>query len=321
MKLDDWHAIRDEILAQKNPLRLDCMNPFAALQAWRMDDPKSESSVFELEATFRTILQLPKRPAFLNKGIRSLLRTLMQTESGKQAHWWIPGDIFPTYLSIAHEYGAHSSCYTTWPDLKLEIPMNSLRKNEFLLLPAPHSPTGRMLSPIETEHLLQWLSAATTHYLVLDLVYAYHHLEHPALQSLIASDQCILACSISKTWLQRCLAGIAVVPEHIHREAQVFLDIPTASERGWAFQCLTKQTDLPRFQAQKFNEEWRALAAKLKAIAPQWNPPPSGYLSTIEYPWANLLEDCNILAIPPALFGAEQFRSSVISCLHNMHID
>lgn len=318
MKLDEWHKIRDEVLTEKTPLRLDCLNPFVALQLWRDDSYAKEASALELKSAFYSAINLPNRPYILTKGVRSSLRTIMNTANAKTSRWWIPKDIFPTYLSIAQEADIKSDTYITWPQLELKKVIQNSNDKEFILLPVPHSPTGRTLSANEVNLLLKRLSESPSSYLVLDLVYAYHHLDNPELQRLAQSKQTILMFSTSKTWLQRCLAGITIVPEELLAEAQTLAEVPDPLECGLAVHCLQSQPNLPSFQNKKFQEQWHSLSESINSIALHWEPPETGYLSIINLPWHKLLEDHNILTVPPELFGLSKKNYSIISCLHDI---
>lgn len=55
---------------------------------------------------------------------------------------------------------------------------------------------------------------------------------------------------------------------------------------GW----LSERLELPRFQQQAFTREWRRLAPRIKAAAPTWEPPETGYFSVIDVPFETLLD-------------------------------
>jgi len=318
MTLDEGHKIRDSVLTEKFPLRLDCLNPFAALNVWRLPETGHEASIQDLQAKFHTSLNLPQRTSFLTKGVRSLLRTLMRTPTGQRAHWWIPGDVFPAYLNIAAEEGVLVDRYSLWPDLQLAPIMHGSGEKEFLLIPLPHSPMGYRLSTDQRDMMQAWLVQSPSRYLVVDLVYAYDHLYNPEIQEWASSSQAILAFSMSKTWLQRCLAGIAIVPDAFLEEVQPYLEIPSSFERGLALRCLVDQPDLPSRQAKRFETQWRSFSDKLKDIDLAWMPPRTGYLGVVKCHWQRLLDEHNVLAVPPALFGSPALEYSIISCLHDL---
>jgi len=316
MNLQQWQQICTEVTAQRQPLRVDCLNPFSALEQWRLIDNEGEAYAQELELGFRATLELPDRNCVLTRGVRSLLRTLMNSSTGKSHEWLLPSDVYPAYQNLARDTGINFTTYSTWPDLRLDalLTQNSM-SGVFLLLPVPHSPTGRLPTVEEVGLLLQWTAKSRTRFLLLDLVYAYDHINDPRLRQLASSEQTILAFSTSKTWLQRCLAGVAVVPKALTAELQAMSERPDWAARRLAVRCLEEQKDLPARQAAKFEQQWQLLTETLRQADPSWSPPTNGYLSVVNCSWQRMLEAHNLLAVPPSLFGSQMDSYAIVSCL------
>ena len=361
MNLLQWQKICGEVVAQRNPLRLDCLNPFSALAKWRLIDNQHQCQAsalstvpvdiaakyrphpvgtYELEQGFRATLDLPDRNCVLTKGVRSLLRTLMNSSTGKSYEWFLPSDVYPAYQSIAGDAGIRFTTYSTWPDIRLDALLSqSSMDNVFLLLPVPHSPTGQLPSAEEVGLLLEWTSQSRSRFLLLDLVYAYDHIKDPRLRQLAECEQTILAFSTSKTWLQRCLAGIAILPQALTKELQASSEMPDEAARGLAISCLEEQKTLPARQAARFQQQWQLLTEQLRDADQFWTAPAIGYLSIINCSWQTMLDRHNLLAVPPSLFSGElsdrpdELRDwdrphpcrlqdySIVSCLNNIDLE
>ena len=319
MKLNEWHEIRDRILVEQTPIRLDCLNPFYALSSWRCVLDDIIATPGELLDQFRnTFVVDPVKNIVLTKGVRSFLRSAMISNWGQSSSWIFPADVFPAYKEIAKETKVSFSEVTTWPMMNFNI---SAKPNSptILLLPVPHSPTGKDLTGDDLNEVVSWLKHSPMHYVVLDLVYAYTPLQPSVLMTLLQSSPNVLAAySISKTWLQRCLAGFADIPSKLFDDISAHCESPLPQECGLAVRCLRDQPTLPEFQNQCFKNKWLELLPEIYKASPQWNPPQSGYLSTIELPWNILLENHGILGVPPALFGSSATGFTIISCLHDL---
>ena len=321
MKLTEWHAIRDRILQDESPVRLDCLNPFAALASWRMTESGAVATPDRLISGFREAFMIDASiKVALTKGIRSFLRSVMKSTWGQNALWIIPADVFPTYSEIAKEMGVRRSEMITWPTMQFKI---SAQTNfpTVLLLPVPHSPTGKDLTETELKAVRTWLEQSSNHFLLLDLVYTYEPLQPSVLGQLLRTSPNVLAAySMSKTWLQRCLAGCAAIPNKIFDDIFVHCEPPSPNESGLAVECLKNQVSLPKFQATCFKSKWHEFLPTLQKASPHWLPPHSGYLSTIHLDWDTMLEKHGILGVPPALFGSSASDYSIISCLHDLSV-
>jgi hypothetical protein len=69
-------------------------------------------------------------------------------------------------------------------------------------------------------------------------------------------------------------------------------------------------------QAQAFAREWQRLAPLIRRAAPGWQPPETGYFSTVSLPVERLLEH-ELLAVPASVFGGDG-GLSIVSCLHDL---
>ena len=317
MKLEEWHAIRDSVLAEGSPTRLDCLNPFKALERWRNQECTEIASAADLKEQFKLSFNLEGRDSpVLTKGVRSFLRSLMSSQIGRSAQWRIPADVYPAYVEIGKGVGVVMSPISTSPTLTLKE-CAERSSPSILLLPVPHSPTGRAYGEDEIAFLESWLVQGN--YLVLDLVYAYAPLIPNIYRELLmTSANVFAACSISKTWLQRCVAGFALLPSDFEDDLVARCEQPNELECGLAIQCMQEQPTLPQFQSECFKKRWEELKPILQSIDPSWSPPPSGYLSSIGVGWERLCKEFDILGVPPALFGSVQSSTTVISCMYDL---
>jgi organic radical activating enzyme len=85
---------------------------------------------------------------------------------------------------------------------------------------------------------------------------------------------------------------------------------------------LQHQPDLPKRLAHRLHSQWEKLTPRLQAIDPSFQPPQSGYFSTIRGDWASLYSQHKAMTVPVSVFGAPgNDERSVISCLYDIKDD
>lgn len=311
MPLDAWHRRRDHLLTESPELeRLDCMNPFQALAQWRPEPGSLAPIAWESAWIRRLRLDLPGLHTCRTRGIRSALRRLLAMPQVRPSTVWMPADVFPTYITIAEEIPIRFGTYATWPELRLPSVAGS---GDWLVIPLPASPTGRMPDASLVQQLMDW--AALDRWIFLDAV--YHYLEPETLQPLLPllrSGRAILATSFSKSFLLRCKGGLTWVPDAFRNMEE---DVPLPEDDAILATALTAYADLPERQQAAYRACWNRLTPRLRRLAPDWLPPVSGYLSTIPCPPEELLRH-GFLAIPPEVFGQMKPGWSIITCLHQL---
>lgn len=313
MLLEEWHGIRDRLLAECPELvRLDCMNPFQALAKWRPTVGMSSAELVPWDSLWMARLGLP--PALLQArrtcGIRSALRSLMTMPKLELATVWLPEDVFPTYFALANEAQIPCATYGTWPQLNLPL---DAKAGDWLVLPLPGAPTGRLPDAALVRQLLDWVGK--DRWLFIDSV--YHYLEPEIMQlllPLLQSGRVLLATSLSKSFLLRCMGGMVWVPDEFGSMPE---DVPTTEDSTVLANALTSLVDLPARQQAAYRRCWERIIPDLRLMVPEWEFPESGYLATFPCPPDELLKR-GFLAIPPEVFGSSRPGWSIITCLHEM---
>ena len=325
MNYQGWRQHRDQLLLTRDPLRLDCMNPFHALDHMRLPGGKSDGVAPDPESVAQawavcTGVELHKGCWILTRGVRSTLEAWCRTDQARDGCLWLPCDIFPTYWAIAQSAGLATRGFGTLSALELGA-LDAAGSKDCLVLPVPLSPVGRELDTSEVDGLLAWLDQSPQRILFLDLVYAYHGSGHAGLDRLRSTGQCIEAWSISKTWIQRQVFGVAVVPEGLKSALAPHLAPPSAAALTQAVACFNAQPDLPSRQQERFDAQWLSLRETVRTAHSKWCAPARGYFSVLPISAADLLEKHGMLAVPASVFGTSDEDLSVITCLHDIKRD
>jgi len=252
--------------------------------------------------------------------VRSTLEAWCRTDQARDGCLWLPCDIFPTYWAIAQSAGLATRGFGTLSALELGA-LDAAGSKDCLVLPVPLSPVGRELDTSEVDGLLAWLDQSPQRILFLDLVYAYHGSGHAGLDRLRSTGQCIEAWSISKTWIQRQVFGVAVVPEGLKSALAPHLAPPSAAALTQAVACFNAQPDLPSRQQERFDAQWLSLRETVRTAHSKWCAPARGYFSVLPISAADLLEKHGMLAVPASVFGTSDEDLSVITCLHDIKRD
>jgi hypothetical protein len=316
----EWREYRDRLLETRGPMRLDCMNPFRALSHMQSSlrqegggTPDPDEVAHAWSAC--TGVELPAGQWLATRGVRSTLEAWCRTDQSKQGALWLPRDVFPTYWATARATGNTVRGFSTLPALDL-CALDAAGPHDCAVLPIPLSPAGRELTEPEIEQLRSWLVQSAGRTLMLDMVYAYRGQAHSGLAQLRATGQCIEAWSISKTWVQRQLFGVAVVPEGPRSALGKHLAAHDPVQLTRAMACFGVQPELPRLQQERFEVQWANLSDEIRAVHADWHAPACGYFAVLSISATDLLEKHDMLAVPASVFGAPDDEMSVITCLH-----
>ena len=324
MNYQQWRACRDELIGRYQPLRLDCMNPFYALDHLRLQDVEDSESTPCLSEAVQAWsdcagIDLNTGTWFATRGVRSLLRTLCTAMAASQSvGLWMPSDVFPAYHAIAADAGLSPQSFTVMPSPDFG-PLNHAGLHDVMVLPLPLTPIGRSLTESETDSIVGWLRQSSSRVVVIDAVYAYRGVAYGGLDRLVETGQCMQASSISKTWIQRQVFGVAIVPDAWASVLESHCDTPSDEDIHRAIACFTRQSDLPRKQQERFEAQWEMLRPEIVKVCPRWAPPETGYFSILPMASQALLDNYGMLAVPASVFGSRRDDLSVISCLHDIY--
>jgi histidinol-phosphate/aromatic aminotransferase/cobyric acid decarboxylase-like protein len=320
---------RDGVVALRPGVRrLDCMNPVKALASWVevgkwQAAAPTTATASDIAAVWSTATghQLPPGEHVLGRGVRPLLEAVMRSLPAGSGELWLPDDVYPVYWQLARATGRVTRSFSTlgrgaWAFLT-EAGLDAVA-----VLPVPLSPLGRWLAPKEAAQLEAWLWRAKDRLLVIDAAYTYDFATSRAvLRPLLDSGRCVALWSFSKSWLRPDMLGIARAPQGWAATLQGQVELPSANELAAAITWLGARPDLPSQQAVAFQRQWPRLSETIRAAIPDWQPPTSGYFSTVTISHRTLLADHGILAVPASVFGATDADVSIVSCLHDLAMD
>lgn len=320
MDYASFRRLRDELLRERSPLRLDCMNPAKALAAWgpaSVAESTHDSVAAEREAlaAWSTATGIHPEACWVGSGVRDLFERAVPAFDALVDEYWLPEDVYPVYGEIV---GARRQReYATIAGVDGRRLVEASRRAA-LLCPVPLSPLGRFPTPDEVAGLAAWLGQSTERYMLLDAVYAY---DFPALARVIAplveTGRAVVFFSCAKSWLLPNSMGVASMTSALLARLGVSgFAIPSGLSRvaDWLARC----SDLPQRQQRAFAREWRRLAPRIQAAAPNWQPPQSGYFSVVDVPFETLLREHDLLAVPATVFGSRRRDHSVLACLHDL---
>lgn len=315
MKYDEFRRFRDDLLRQRRPLRLDCMNPERALAAWEgrlaARPPSGRAPTLE-----RAISLWPERRSLVaGLGIRELLADLLSCERSRVDELWLPGDVYPVYAEIARAAGYEPRSFATLPEPDWTF-LGRTAARTAVLLPIPLSPAGRRLLPAEVDGLLRWLKRTPDAFLIVDAAYTYEFAEgRPQIDALLDTAQAAVLWSCSKPWILSRSLGLAAVPERLGPPMRDRTAPPAALPA--IVDRLERHPDLPRLQQEAFRREWSRIEPRLRALAPEWRPPETGYFSVVALPFEDLLNRFDVLGVPASVFGSTA-NLTVVTCLHDL---
>lgn len=318
MNRNEFVAFRNEITEQRDLLRLDCMNPFSAMRYTKNDiapETVTQAQAVEMWAE-RMGMQAYQAQAIANPGVRDSLKSLFNLYAAQKRELWLPQDVYPVYWDTAREAGATIRSFPTLPQPDLS-PLTQAADTALALITSPVSPLGAPLSDAQTAQFIDWLAASQGRRLILDAVYAYTCGFDRNAHALLETGQCLLAHSLSKAWLERGVFGVLTVPEQDKDDCLAVVRAPLSSSCDAAYTALKHQPDMPLVQQREFDREWERLAPSIRAFAPDFKPPVTGYFAAVSVPYERAL-DHGALVIPASVFGATRSDVSVVSCLFDI---
>jgi len=323
MNYATYKQFRDEMLGEKCPLRLDCMNPVQALADWakrpEWDQPLPTGPMEAVDAWSRaTRIILDREKTVVALGVRDLLSATFSCVQERNQELWLPEDVYPVYWELAKHTDVRARAFTTLPRPDWTF-LAQTGECAAVLVPAPLSPVGRLPTDAEINALFRWLRGSRRRLLIIDAVYTFDFSVGRALSdSLLADNQCLVLWSCSKSWLYPGALGLAKVPASLAPGLRSRVSLPSDIEAGRVIAMLEGLPDLPRMQQEAFDREWRRLAPRLRSASPDWQPPATGYFSVVSAPFMRLLEEHGILSVPATVFGSRRNDLSIVTCLHDL---
>ena len=321
MNFQEFKTFREEVIEQISPLRLDCMNPFKAMDFLKGAplDTASHSVNTTLDTWASTMnVHHYRDRAIASQGVRESLKALFPIFANDNKELWLPEDIYPFYWDTAHKTGISTHSFPTLPDIDL-TPLNRSSKNSVVVITNPLSPSGRFLKKQEIEQIKNWLEGSTDRQIIIDTVYSYSSSFDAHTIELFETGQCFIAHSLSKAWIERGVFGVLLPPEINHNLCKSIIQQPSEKSCSLALSALTKRPDLPTRQQERFSREWKRLTPFIQKFAPQFTPPSTGYFTVVEAHHEKILEESQALAIPASVFGSTNPQLSVVSCLYNIN--
>lgn len=307
-----FRSFRDQVAQARALVRMDCMNPAKALARWQHMPAEGASVTGDALAAWTAAsgLGIDSDQLAAGEGVRDLLRATLELVD--KADLWLPEDVYPVYWQLAS--GAPHP-FATLPDFDLAF-LAQTSARAVVVLPAPITPLGRGLSSDEIATLHAWLRASRERVLIIDAVYTYDFAaSRPMVERLLATDQCVMLWSCTKSWL--CPEGLGVAAGPATIVTRLRYRVRTGSKLARTVAALTHRPELPALQQQAFTREWDRLTPVVRAAEPSWTPPSTGYFSVLPRDHRALLEH-DILAVPASVFGSPRADLSIITCLHDL---
>lgn len=320
MNFLQWQQYRDDILKERAPLRLDCLDPFTTMgflkRHFTSISDVSAASVLDLWAE-RMQASNFRAGTIATPGVRESLKALFScyAQTGKQMI--LPEDVYPFYWQEAAKSGLKPVSFRTLPQPDFTA-LASANGNSAVLITSPLSPLGRDLQEQEITILKAWLDESKDRMLILDTVYNYRRSFDETVHGLYEHGQTIIAHSLSKGWLERGIFGTLSFPAHNRIQEGIF-PAPSTVACNSAFAALDKQEMLADIQQHSFRREWARLAPSICEFAPEFRAPQNGYMAVIPVNAAKILETHNAMLVPASVFGSSRSDLSVITCLQDLH--
>jgi aspartate/methionine/tyrosine aminotransferase len=317
MEYQEYRLLRDRIVAESNPLRLDCMNPAKALAGLAPPNCMGTARPDEALAAWRQTLvpDFDPRSLIATTGVRPALSRIFADLAADKYELWLPVDVYPEYWRSAQSSGLAAHGFATLPRpewTRLENASDSAA----LLLPHPLTPLGRYVTADEIAFLKDWLGHCPKRRLILDTAYHFDDRLDATARDLVAAGQTFLVHSLAKAWLLPDTLGVIVWPEAHARAGQRTEAEGATTAFARAVHALTVAPDLPRQLAATFKRQWQAVSEQIQAAEPHWQPPATGYFSVVEVPFETLLQKHGILSAPASVFGSSREDLSIVSCLY-----
>jgi aspartate/methionine/tyrosine aminotransferase len=322
MNYQEYRNFRNSYLESNSALRLDCMNPVRSLaflvkHETRTTDEKS-CAVTQAKDALHTWAALAgvrelSHPVAKASGVRALLKAVFAAEAASGTKTvLLPNDVYPVYWALAQEAGLKTQGFATCPALDLEF-LNH-ESSTLLLLTNPLMPAGRFLSMKETDKVLEWLKANPRRRVILDGVYHFSDCLHTTSQKLISTGRAYFLHSLSKSWLLPEAFGVALLPEGV--QIGSLADNVDELAEAAALQRFAAHPDLPSRMQKIFDKQWKTLTPLIQEVAPRWEPPETGYFSTLEIDFETLLRSHGIMSVPATVFDSKAKDVTAITCLY-----
>jgi histidinol-phosphate/aromatic aminotransferase/cobyric acid decarboxylase-like protein len=317
MQYREFRALRDRIIAESNPLRMDCMNLSKAVARLTPPPAARSAAVDEASEAWRRCFAPKAAPSQIavTTGVRPALWVLFAQLAATEYELWLPEDVYPEYWRSAAEANLCARSFVTLPQVNC-APLAEAGRRAAVLLPHPITPLGRHLTPDELAFFRDWLGQNAARRVILDTAYLFDNRLDPATQELLDSDQAFILHSLAKAWLSPGKLGVILSPPAHASAIRIQTDDLSSEELGDAVFALNHCSRLPHDLAETFERQWAALAERIQVASPAWRPPVTGYFSVIPVSFEKLLRQYQILAVPASVFGSRRDDLSVLTCLY-----
>lgn len=329
MNFSDFQSWRDQAL-RTDPDLLDCgeTNLYRAMAAWRPqpdvagdDRPVHRCDLARLWLARYGYASTLSRRALVCGGVRHALSLIFQVIASEDgAMLWLPQDVYPAYGELARSANLVPRTYITlpMPTLPATRPNDG---SEYLLIANPWKPLGRYVSEEEYSHLLRWLEASSSRYLLIDSVYDFAVPFHEITQRLYAAGRVVLVHSVTKGWLWPKTFGIALMGECCAMFEGVFREHPPGADSlRLADALLSNASMLPDQVARELDRrsaKWmETIPDEIRAgLLNASCATPGCYLFPIDIPVTVLMQRYKLLGIPASAFGAVAWDGTILTSL------
>lgn len=257
--------------------------------------------------------------ALVSTGVRHSLSLIFAQLAANGLPLILPSDVYPVYGELARAANLPFQTFETLTGKKrLQFPDTE----GWLVLPLSLKPNGRVLGNGEHRAVLDWLAADKRRRIIFDAVYTFDKMLDATILDAQLTGQTVILHSLSKSWLQTKIFGVALVSE---ADQQLFTETfransPTQLQLTQARHLMARY---PRLPLQIFGElKYRRELLLKKLPAPlqshlhlpngSWH---DGYLLSIEQSASQLLAEHRLLAIPASVFGSTRADCSILSSL------
>ena len=267
------------------------------------------------------------RRALVCQGVRHALGLIFAEVASSGAALWLPRDVYPVYMELAHAAGIKPHLFRTLPQPHFPQHQDT-GQAEFLLIANPLKPLGRFLSEQECAGLKNWLAASPNRQLIVDCVYDLGVPFHPSTRTLAETGQAILLHSVTKGWLWPKTFGVALIGRgHLQLEITFRNAPPTQEQLALAEIFFSVEVKLPTKIMSVLNQRKEKLLAALPSaviesfVLESSSLAPGCYFFPIKIQTDLLLHQHQIIGIPASAFGADWNGSILTSLADNFAVD